>query len=48
MRNSVYENSEHKASFTITETDVGIEMVCTTIFFKVYIPIGKINTIIKM
>ncbi|XP_042142049.1 venom metalloproteinase antarease-like TtrivMP_A [Ixodes scapularis] len=26
IRNSVYENSEHKASFTITETDVGIEM----------------------
>ncbi|XP_040074101.2 venom metalloproteinase antarease TserMP_A-like [Ixodes scapularis] len=26
MRNSVYENSEHKASFTITETSVGIEM----------------------
>uniref|UniRef100_V5GZC0 Putative tick metalloprotease n=1 Tax=Ixodes ricinus TaxID=34613 RepID=V5GZC0_IXORI len=26
MRNSVYENSEHKASFTITETDAGIEM----------------------
>ncbi|XP_042150546.1 venom metalloproteinase antarease-like TtrivMP_A [Ixodes scapularis] len=26
IRKSVYENSEHKASFTITETDVGIEM----------------------
>ncbi|XP_029831984.2 venom metalloproteinase antarease-like TtrivMP_A [Ixodes scapularis] len=26
IRNSVYENSEHKASFTITETDAGIEM----------------------
>ncbi|XP_040069614.1 venom metalloproteinase antarease-like TtrivMP_A [Ixodes scapularis] len=26
IRNSVYENSEHKASFTITETNVGIEM----------------------
>ncbi|XP_040072373.1 venom metalloproteinase antarease TserMP_A-like [Ixodes scapularis] len=26
MRNSVYENSEQKASFTITETSVGIEM----------------------
>uniref|UniRef100_V5H9T9 Putative tick metalloprotease n=1 Tax=Ixodes ricinus TaxID=34613 RepID=V5H9T9_IXORI len=26
IRNSVYENSEHKASFTITEADAGIEM----------------------
>ncbi|XP_040068236.1 venom metalloproteinase antarease-like TpachMP_A [Ixodes scapularis] len=26
IRNSVYENAERKASFTITETDVGIEM----------------------
>ncbi|XP_042150779.1 venom metalloproteinase antarease TserMP_A-like [Ixodes scapularis] len=26
IRNSVYENSEHKASVTITETNVGIEM----------------------
>ncbi|XP_040068227.1 zinc metalloproteinase-disintegrin-like EoVMP2 [Ixodes scapularis] len=26
IRNSVYENSEHKASFTITETNAGIEM----------------------
>ncbi|XP_042142051.1 venom metalloproteinase antarease-like TpachMP_B [Ixodes scapularis] len=26
IRNSVYENSEPKASFTITETDLGIEM----------------------
>ncbi|XP_040068182.2 venom metalloproteinase antarease-like TtrivMP_A [Ixodes scapularis] len=26
IRKSVYENSKHKASFTITETDVGIEM----------------------
>ncbi|XP_042144125.1 uncharacterized protein LOC120841396, partial [Ixodes scapularis] len=26
IRKSVYENSEHKASFTITETDMGIEM----------------------
>ncbi|XP_040068242.1 venom metalloproteinase antarease-like TtrivMP_A [Ixodes scapularis] len=26
IRNSVYENAEHKASFTITEIDAGIEM----------------------
>ncbi|XP_040069613.1 venom metalloproteinase antarease-like TtrivMP_A [Ixodes scapularis] len=26
IRNSVYENSKHKASFTITETNMGIEM----------------------
>ncbi|XP_042142045.1 venom metalloproteinase antarease-like TtrivMP_A [Ixodes scapularis] len=26
IRNSVYENSEHKASFTITETDMGVEI----------------------
>ncbi|XP_040064965.1 venom metalloproteinase antarease-like TtrivMP_A [Ixodes scapularis] len=26
IRNSVYENSEHRASFTITETNLGIEM----------------------